>query len=346
MDVVLYNFALNKLEIVSEDKWNTSSYPKFNNTSVPENSTSGFYPVGVVVIPGSHGVLKDGSGKKNQCGIMSLVPMNYNTPENGSTLNQYISWGGYGTDVSEKSDGLERFDSVTNGLTNYTEVNQVGSSDIVYEKIQGTTTNAYLPSDAFSTVKNPYDDKTWYMYNGGSYYVPSPYKNDGLYNPIYNQTASPASEYNALSDFKGIVNTKIITDLATSQSNWRTASAITLNSGAGYYPAACCCSRYKTVGTKAFVDCSVDELKNGTGFWYLPAAGELGYVVVRRVAIGSTISKLNTAYGVGATIGGSGAYGSSSEYSNYYSWHVATNSGNVNSINKDSGDFVRAFMRL
>lgn len=67
-------------------------------------------------------MLKDGSGTKNQCGVMSIVPMNYSTPEIGGTNEQGMYWGGYNTDITGKSDGLGRYDSITDGLLNYQNV--------------------------------------------------------------------------------------------------------------------------------------------------------------------------------------------------------------------------------
>jgi hypothetical protein len=138
-----------------------------------------------------------------------------------------------------------------------------------------------------------------------------------------------------LADFGGIANTKIITDLATAQSNWKTDSTITNNSGAGYYPAACCCARYKTVGTKS-------------GEWYLPAAGELGYIVPRLYDINATISALNTKYGagVGVQLYALNLYWSSSEYDNFSAYYVSTSSGGVNGSHKNDSYCVRAFLRV
>lgn len=57
-------------------------------------------------------MLKDGNGTVNQCGVMSIVPMNYNTPEKGGTSEQNIYWGYNSLDISGKSDGLGRYDSI------------------------------------------------------------------------------------------------------------------------------------------------------------------------------------------------------------------------------------------
>lgn len=52
----------------------------------------------------------------------------------------------------------------------------------------------------------------------------------------------------------------------------------------GYYPAACCCYRFHTAGTHV-------------GEWYLPAAGEMGYIINRVVTINSSIEKIIKFYG-------------------------------------------------
>lgn len=268
-------------------------------------------PIGIVVIPGSHGVLKDGTGTKNHCGVMSIVPMDYSTPETGATSEGSIYWGYNSLDISGKSDGLGRYDSVTNGLQNYS-----GSTYIDKQSEVGG-----IPSGGDI---NPYKDT-----------------NSGLSNE--RNASYGTSGY--LSDFSGVVNTKIITDQVT-VSNWKTISTISNSSSAGNYPAACCCARYKTTGTKAFVDCNTDELKKGKGFWYLPAAGELGYIIPRLYDINDTISKLNTAYGVGVQLGTVSYHWSSSECDTQYAYYVYTNTGCVISYRKNSSNRVRAFMQL
>lgn len=83
---------------------------------------------------------------------------------------------------------------------------------------------------------------------------------------------------NCLSDFNGKQNTLNMCLKATSQQDWKTS--VILNSfEKGYYPAACSCWRYHTVGT--------DQ-----GEWYLPAAGEMGYLQVNIKKIWDTIKKL------------------------------------------------------
>lgn len=220
-------------------------------------------PIGVVVIPGSHNVYGNGA-----CGVMALMSASCDTPDVGSIINEEIYLGQYGTDISE--------------LYNYLGTTSYGGNDM-WTAVQYHAGSAYLPSDQSSFGEklmnklSGSDQNCWYYYNDSDHHAPSPYLNDGSRNPDYYNTALNAA--NALSDFKGKENTDILISKATSQSDWKTTSSITNNSGSGYSPAACACWRYSTTGTKQ-------------GDWYLPAAGELGYVTVRFQKINDTISAL------------------------------------------------------
>ena len=303
-DICLFNKSTQKLLIVEAAKFNITEYPSSN-----------YSPIGVVVIPGSHNVYGDGS-----CAVVSLKEMNYTTPDIGSTNYQNIYWGQYNVDISN--------------MTNYNKVCYVGSNGTVNKTVQGVTKYAYLPSDKFNTVQNPYDKDTYFRYNNNEY-IPSPYNEDDTRNHAYYQTSSPSSSNNAMSDFDGVGNTKILTDLATAQTDWKTADTITNNSSSGYSPSACCCWRYHTEGTKQ-------------GDWYLPSCGELGYIMPKFNKINQAISTLITAYGssVGARVNDVDYYWSSSEYSNNRARIVSTYYGNVNYGNKGDYYYVRAFLRV
>ena len=284
-DYAFYDKTADKIIIIDQTKWSVDTYP-----------SSKYTPIGVVVVPGSHNVYGDGS-----CGVMSLKYMSTSSPNNGSTSSEGTQWGYHGDDVS--------------GLHNYNEVCYVGSNGNVGETVIGTYSNAYLPSDQFNNVANPYDRETAYYYNDSDRYIPSPYKNDGSFNSEYSRTTSPSSTENAMSDFDGLGNTKLITGETNN--------------------AAYCCSRYRTDGTQQ-------------GDWYLPACGELGYMMVRLKKINETIEKLRTAYGssVAASVDTSNYFWSSSEYSSIHARYVYTLNGGVYNRYKYNNYCVRAFLRV
>ena len=272
-------------------------------TMSPDEITSvidGYTPIGVVVIPASHDVYGD-----DTCGVMSLAEMNYSSPDTGSSSYKGIYWGG----------------EAETSLPNLDKVNLV----------DGTTAyRGYLPSDQFTgTISLDGVSK----YGNTSNNIPSPYNADGSRNEAYYTTAY--STANVLSDFDGVGNTTVLTDLATSQSDWKTATTITNSSGAGYYPAACCCWRFHTAGT-------------AQGQWYLPACGEMGYVMNRISAINTTINKVLSAYSsvVAVAVHTSRHYWSSSEYNANSAHSLLTNNGYVYSISKVLNNYVRAFLRV
>lgn len=301
-DLCFYDRTTDSLIIVAGDAWDNSTYP-----------SSRYVPIGVVVVPGTHNVYGDGS-----CGVMSLKAMNCNTPSTGGTSEQSIYWGKYGTDISS--------------LTNYNVVCHIGNNGNPQSTIQGTINNANLPSDKFDTIQCPHDTDTYYYYNDGGYYIPSPYLTNGERNPLYYQTTSPSSSSNAMSDFDGIGNTeKIITQRGTKDYN----SWIPDYTTEADYPAASCCDMFHTEGTSQ-------------GDWYLPACGELGYIIPPFNKINKAISNICQAYGssVGANLDFGDYYWSSTEYSSYFARGVYVITGNVGYVNKGSSGYVRAFLRV
>ena len=306
-DVCLYNKSTQKLLIVKSSDFNLTSYPSSN-----------YSPVGVVVIPGNHNIYGTG-----ECAVMSLKLMCWNAPDTGSTDNWDLFWGQHNVVISN--------------LTKFSKVCYVGSNGNVNQTVQGVNDYACLPSDMFTTVQNPYDKDTYFEYNDDDKYAPSPYNEDDSRNPAYYQTSSPSDAANALSDFDGIGNTEILCSLATKQSDWKTVSTITNNSAKGYSPAACCCWRYHTEGTKQ-------------GDWYLPAIGELGYIMPKLKKINQAISTLISAYG--STVGVEIDWTNNTHWSS--SDHGSSNARELSAINgfldynsRDSINYhVRAFLRV
>lgn len=306
-DICFYDNADDKLILVHYDDWTTDVF-----------STDRFTPIGVVVVPGIHDVYGTG-----ECSVISLMNMDCNSPDTGSTSAQEMCWGVYGTDISQ--------------LDNLNRVCYIGISSTLYEQVQGTTSNAYLPSDRFDTIDNPYDPSTgYYSAVDISHQAPSPYKADSSRNPAYYQTDSPSSTSNCLADFDGVGNTEVLCSLATAQGDWKTAEAITNSYNAGYYPAACCCWRFHPDGTEQ-------------GDWYLPAMAELGYMMVRINAINETINTLISAYGssVSVTLYDNGYYVSSTERDSTTCQSVLVRTGLISEYSgKSTEHYVRAFLRV
>ena len=246
------------------------------------------------------------------CGVMSLKGMDCDNPSQGAASNEYMYWGVYGTDIST--------------LRN---LNQVPTGNQANGLPTGESGYAYLPSDKFSGTQCAHDTDVYY---NSSPYIPSPYLTDGSRNPGYYQTTSPSSSNNALADFDGRGNTnKIITQRGNKDySSWKP----TYDTQADY-PAASCCDMFYTEGTQQ-------------GDWYLPACGELGYIMPNLKKINEAITKMRNAYGssVGVTLNTNNYYWSSSEYDSYYARNVLTYNGSVDRYSKYNNYYVRAFIRI
>ena len=304
---------------------------------------SDYEPIGIVMIPSSCSniLYPEGDVRRGKNIIMSLAPMNYTTPDTGGTSNQYMSWGGYGVDTS---------------LTNYNVVNYY-SDGVASQSTISTAGSAYLPSDAFSGTASKVYPSIKYYDNSVSP-IPSPFKmvsGELVPNEEYYTTAY--SSANALSDFAGPSNTKTLIDLATAQTDWKTTgTAITNSANTGYYPAACCCARYGAPdnstapkGTSSFLKFDTDNTgydysKGVTGVWYMPACGELGFIVPHFKRNNKTMTNVNTVFDSStAVLLGDYYFWSSSEYSSNLARLVYTYDGYVGSLNKNYGKYVRAF---
>ena len=246
------------------------------------------------------------------CGVMSLKLMNCNTPSTGGTSEQSMYWGEYGTDISALSN-----------------LNQVPTGNTSNGIPTGQTSHAYLPSDRFSSTQCAHDTDAYY---DSSSYIPSPYLTDGSRNPGYYQTSSPSSSSNALADFDGKGNTeKIIAQRGTKDYNsWKP----TYNSQTDY-PAASCCDMFHTEGTSQ-------------GDWYLPAMGELGYIMPPFNKINEMITNIQNTYGssVGIELNNNYYHWSSTEYNNNLARRVDTGDGRLFGSSKNNNSYVRAFLKV
>ena len=140
---------------------------------------------------------------------------------------------------------------------------------------------------------------------------------------------------NALSNSDGKSNSEILWGLATAQSDWKTSSTIINSSANHYFPATCCCWRYRTEGTQY-------------GDWYLPALNELSYIMSSFDLINNAITRMKSFYNisVGVLLNTSNYYWSSSEYSNFHAKNLYTKDGSTRNDRKYSQNYVRAFSRV
>lgn len=241
-------------------------------------------PIGVVVIP--QGILPDGDAR-----IMGLKGVD----NKGQRINYElrIRFGGGRHDC----DGLTSYDEVPMVDTNTNEITGVGGIFAV------------LPSDKFKGKSNRLDKGTkWHRY-GLKNYAPSPYK-DGTLNPVYCATEYTGGTINnALSDFNGIENTRIMCQSSVS------------------YPSAKGAHLYKAY------DGDILE-------WYLPAMGELGFIMPRFKAINEAMTSVG-----GVKLNDSTKYWSSTYYKDYIA-SICTTDGSVSIGSGYDFRAVRPFTRL
>lgn len=285
-------------------------------------------PIGVVVIPAEHDVYGTG-----ECGVMALRYGSLTTPDEGQNSYLEAYFGNNTLTVSPTfynklcvvdCDRSELIDGVY-------KVN-----NIVIE----TTSISYLPSDKFK--KRNQSEQYYEAIDGFLYYnyvsstqgpfIPSPYLKDGSRNLSYSQTEAPSSTLNALSDFNGKSHTELLCSQATAQENWQTAAQITNSSGSGYQTAACICWRYHTLGTNQ-------------GDWYIPACGELGYVLVLLEKIEKTIEYLKKLSNISFYSCTGSYHWSSTHVSQSVCYSIRFSDGIVIPRSKDSKHNIRPFYR-
>lgn len=218
-----------------------------------------YEPIGIVVIPSSHDVYKDGCA-----GVMALKNGSCLSPNSGTLEDELISF---------SANYFTPFDRGT-------YVGRYGDKEVGNTSL-GVWEWSVLPSDNpdWNKVDNPYDPVTHYTESGYEptkvMYSPSPYYINGSRNPLYDTL--PHNDY--LIDYSGESTQKEkISNLAIA--NWRIRN--TLPNGTTNVGFACCW-RYSTLSTKQ-------------GDWYLPTMGEIVYLTVRQYLIKTNINKLNSVF--------------------------------------------------
>ena len=183
----------------------------------------------------------------------------------------------------------------------------------------------YMPSDKTTGgyekgtgLTNPFDSvneiNLKYAYaDDGVHYSPSPYYSNGTLNSNYIATKNSNGDSitNALSDIDGYTNTQILIEDAA---------------------------------VVAAERCGMFAPNNyGQGKWYLPAIGELAFIMPRWNEIQAALGSVDG----GVQLNSGGSYWSSTEYASDPAWDLNLGRGSVSYSSKDGDDlYVRAFLAL
>ena len=223
--------------------------------------------------------------------------------------SENIAWDPNSNEHSENNTPLPDYDSVS--ITDNVGSTSTGSSSIGILPSDRTDTDEWL-----NGTQSYVDTLTRYNSLALEWnypMIPSPYLSDGRFNPTY---AVELDGGNALSDFNGLSNTQLL-----------------LNEGE-QYQAAHACWNYK-------------DAANSNLQWYLPAMGELGFLMPRFQLINQSIQV------VGGTSVEDDDFWSSSEgyngvgvFPENYAWRLWTEVGGPYSFNKDYVCKVRGFTCL
>lgn len=214
-----------------------------------------------------------------------------------------LTWGVQGTDTS---------------LHNYNQIPCIGHKgsgeypDNVIDHVKNWG-RICSDKDGWNAIENPLDPGTHWYRDTEDCHIPSPYNADGTFNTTYSATSySGGTINNALSDFNGKSNTTTLVALGAD------------------YKASVACSRYSTEGTSV-------------GDWYLPAMGELAYIMPRFTTIQNSLTKLGNR---ALALNGISNYWSSTEYGSYNAYRLYAGDGDVYINYKDIGYYVRAFLSV
>ena len=329
-DIVLYDDEDGERIYVYHTEYNAEKYP-----------LERYIPIGVVVIP--ERFTPDGQAR-----MMSLVNMDCTNPSNGKASNNskrenrtidnngdwaddiYIKWGAYHNPNWVTRDIEE--------LPNYGDSSRAQKAVLPSGNYHGNSFNyGYLPSDKFTKkgFANYADPLTaWVEWADETTFAPGPYTKRW---DFFDKFGEGVSKGSMLSDMDGSHNTDVLINEEQYQPNWETDERIEnwyYEDYLYHFPAALCCRRFMTADTSQ-------------GDWYLPAMGELAFLMPRWNIIQSALKAVQrVSASVAVPLDENNNYWSSSEYSQNNAYSLLSGNGYLNIVNKDDYLLVRAFCLL
>ena len=266
-DVALYNSKTAAFEFCS-----VTAYTK-SLSHLPHLT-----PIGVVAVPAMY-------SPDNTTRVMSLKNMSCYTPESGSVADLNTSNGSsdYDEDINMKWGAT----GAITGITYTPNINCVNPLTGETLTVSPASTWARIPSDPQWSSTGYLDPNSGYRYYYGASSGDNAYSTTGdshlrfgPYPILKNGSKNPQyyAEGMCTNDFDGRGHTTAI--LNSTNVNWQNTSSIDgMGTGTGNYPPVFCCSRYSTTGTSS-------------GDWYLPAQGELAFLIAKYGAINGTLKTL------------------------------------------------------
>lgn len=283
-----------------------SGWTVYNNGEEPEQeSPQGTCNVGDIAYWNGSGIQTiEKEGWSISLGIpigVVVIPSNFLPDGKARIISlKYVDVNGNATTSRSSMCWEQSGNYVDTTLTNYTKVPITNNTGSVSSS---SNSYGYLPSDDFTGDTSFVDSSAKYSTTNTNK-IPSPY-NGNEFNTDYSKDISGN---NALSDFNGLSNTQTLVGLGSD------------------YEAANVVYSYS------------DGVSNTQ--WYLPSAGELGFLVARDTAIHNTISMLNC-----VSVWSAG-YWSSTESSSGFAYYVSSSGGVVRGAPKEDHFSVRPFAML
>ena len=209
-------------------------------------------PEAVVVVPSKH-------APEGVIRAMALSSLGHDSFAPNETNGQMV----FG--AVPNTDEIVKFNGVVSSLSNDSQQTTVLVNTALCTK--GKPVDGVMPNNENNTPEDV--DTYWENVVEGENLVPSPYLNNGEINEIFRTNLVS----NALSDFNGKENTEILFDSLNETENQ------TINEGTDNLPIVSLSKRYSTAHF-------------GEGTWYVPSAGEVGYMFSRLGVINYALNKV------------------------------------------------------